>query len=298
MIDTEFLRQLFPRTEEIPLEHRPPAAIHQRRVLINGELRSWQGSCQTVVSPVRFRNTAEVLEQVELGSYPEGSESDADDALAAALLAYDNGRGAWPTMSVAERIDCMHAFTKQMVACKRDVVRLIMWEIGKSLTDSEKEFDRTVAYIQATIEALKELDNSNSRFVLAEGTIGQIRRTPLGVVLCIGPYNYPLNETFATLIPALIMGNTVLFKPPKLGVLLFNPTSRRFRQRFSERRHQYDLRTRCGCCATVAGLGKSQRAHPHRLEQGCRPPQETASENTPVARHPRIGCKERCHRAS
>ena len=63
----------------------------------------------TVVSPVRFRNTAEVLEQVELGSYPEGSESDADDALAAALLAYDNGRGAWPTMSVAERIDCMHA---------------------------------------------------------------------------------------------------------------------------------------------------------------------------------------------
>lgn len=91
MIDTEFLRQLFPRTEEIPLEHR-----HQRRVLINGELRSWQGSCQTVVSPVRFRNTAEVLEQVELGSYPEGSESDADDALAAALLAYDNGRGAWP----------------------------------------------------------------------------------------------------------------------------------------------------------------------------------------------------------
>ena len=74
MIDTEFLRQLFPRTEEIPLEHRPPAAIHQRRVLINGELRSWQGSCQTVVSPVGFRNTAEVLEQVELGSYPEGSE--------------------------------------------------------------------------------------------------------------------------------------------------------------------------------------------------------------------------------
>ena len=79
--------------------------------------------------------TAELLEQVELGSYPEGSESDADDALAAALLAYDNGRGAWPIMSVAERIDCMHGFTKQMVARKRDVVRLIMWEIGKSFTN-------------------------------------------------------------------------------------------------------------------------------------------------------------------
>jgi hypothetical protein len=104
VINAEFLHRLFPRADEIPLEHRPPAAIHQRRLLINGELRIWEGFCQTVLSPVRFRNTAGVLEHVELGSYPEGSESDADDALAAALLAYDDGRGAWPTMSVAERI--------------------------------------------------------------------------------------------------------------------------------------------------------------------------------------------------
>jgi glyceraldehyde-3-phosphate dehydrogenase (NADP+) len=223
VIDTEFLRSLFPTIDEIPLEHRPPTPIHQRCVLVNGELRTWRGPCQTVVSPIRVRNGAGNPEPVELGSYPEGSEQESDDALTAVLSAYDNGRGAWPTMSVAERIGCMQVFTKEMVVRKRDVVRLIMWEIGKSSTDSEKEFDRTVAYIQATIEALKELDNNNSRFVLAEGTIGQIRRTPLGVVLCMGPYNYPLNETFATLIPALIMGNTVLFKPPKLGILLFNP---------------------------------------------------------------------------
>jgi aldehyde dehydrogenase (NAD+) len=65
-----------------------------------------------------------------------------------------------------------------------------------------------------------------------EGTIGQIRRTPLGVVLCMGPYNYPLNETFATLIPALIMGNTMVFKPPKFGVLLFQPVLEAFRTAF------------------------------------------------------------------
>ena len=35
----------------------------------------------------------------------------------------------------------------------------------------------------------------------------------------MGPYNYPLNETFATLIPALLMGNTVVFKPPQYGTL-------------------------------------------------------------------------------
>ena len=62
-----------------------------------------------------------------------------------------------------------------------------------------------------------------------EGIIAQIRRAPLGVVLCMGPFNYPLNETFTTLIPALIMGNTVIVKPPKLGVLLYGPLLKAFR---------------------------------------------------------------------
>ena len=48
----------------------------------------------------------------------------------------------------------------------------------------------------------------------------------------MGPYNYPLNETFTTLIPALIMGNTVVFKPPRLGVLLHRPLLEAFRDSF------------------------------------------------------------------
>jgi aldehyde dehydrogenase (NAD+) len=48
----------------------------------------------------------------------------------------------------------------------------------------------------------------------------------------MGPYNYPLNETFATLIPALIMGNTMVFKPPRHGVLLFYPLLEAFRSAF------------------------------------------------------------------
>src|ERR687889_727967 len=119
-----------------------------------------------------------------------------------------------------------------MIDRRHEVVGLIMWEIGKNLVDSQKEFDRTVEYIRATIDALKDLDNSNSRFIIAKGTIGQIRRTPLGVVLCMGPYNYPLNETFATLIPALLMGNTVVFKPPRFGALLFYPLLEAFQASF------------------------------------------------------------------
>jgi len=231
VIDAEYLKQLFPRENEIPEEHRLTAPVHQRAYLIDGTLRAWNGQSQPVLSPICVRKNSS-LEQVEVGSYPQAGEAEADEALAAAVNAYDSGRGIWPTMSVAERIACMQNFTKQMVARKWEIVSLIMWEIGKSLPDSEKEFDRTVDYIRATIEALKEQDNNNSRFIVVEGTIGQIRRTPLGVVLCMGPYNYPLNETFATLIPALIMGNTVVFKPPKFGALLFYPLLEAFRSAF------------------------------------------------------------------
>jgi glyceraldehyde-3-phosphate dehydrogenase (NADP+) len=107
-----------------------------------------------------------------------------------------------------------------------------MWEIGKPLPEAEKEFDRTMDYIRDTIDALKDLDRVSSRFVIEQGVIGQTRRAPLGVVLCMGPFNYPLNETFTTLIPALIMGNTVVFKPPKLGVLLHQPLLEAFRDSF------------------------------------------------------------------
>ena len=172
--------------------------------------------------------------QLEIGSYPVMGEAQSDEALDAAVAAYDNGRGEWPTMAVADRIDCMQDFLKQMVAQRRPVSQLIMWEIGKSLADSEKEFDRTVDYIRQTLSALKDLDNNSSRFTVVEGTIGQIRRTPLGVVLCMGPYNYPLNETFATLIPALLMGNTVVFKPPQYGTLLFTPLLEAFRSAFPD----------------------------------------------------------------
>jgi glyceraldehyde-3-phosphate dehydrogenase (NADP+) len=231
-IGFENLHQLFPSADDIPEAARLGEPIHQRVSLVDGELKAWDGACKTVLSPVCVRQTSGAVEQVAIGSYPVMGETESDTALDAAVRAYDHGRGEWPTMTVAQRIGCMQDFIRRMVAKRHEVVKLIMWEIGKSLTDSQKEFDRTVSYMQDTISALKEQDNSNSRFAIAEGTIGQIRRTPLGVVLCMGPYNYPLNETFATLIPALLMGNTVVFKPPQYGTLLFYPLLEAFRFAF------------------------------------------------------------------
>ena len=52
-----------------------------------------------------------------------------------------------------------------------------------------------------------------------------VRRAAIGIILALGPYNYPLNETYATIIPALLMGNVVLLKIPTVGGLVHFLTS-------------------------------------------------------------------------
>jgi len=225
------LDSLFPSAENIPETWRLGAPLEQRDYLVNGELKRWDGPLATVRSPVWLREGTEER-QVLLGSAPLLDAETALTALDAAVQAYDKGRGAWPNMRVAERIQHVETFLARMREQRQGVVKLLMWEIGKNLKDSEKEFDRTCDYIVDTINALKDLDRRSSRFELEQGTLGQIRRAPLGVALCMGPFNYPLNETFTTLIPALIMGNTVVFKPAKFGVLLIRPLLEAFRDSF------------------------------------------------------------------
>jgi acyl-CoA reductase-like NAD-dependent aldehyde dehydrogenase len=225
------LAKLFPEESAIPLENRLDHPIHQREMLIDGEMIPWEGTVQEVYSPVYVQTDAG-LQRLLIGSYPLAGQAEADAALEAAVHAFDNGRGEWPTMTTAERIACMEKFIGKMIERKDLIVNLLMYEIGKSMADSIKEFDRTVEYIYNTIDMLKELDRNSSRFRIEQGIIGQIRRSPLGVVLCMGPFNYPLNETYTMLIPALLMGNTILFKPPKHGTLLHYPMLEAFRDSF------------------------------------------------------------------
>ena len=227
----EQVEGIFVTENEIPADYQVTTEIHQREYLSNGEMKQWDGNVHEVYSPICVR-TAEGLKRKLIGTYPVCTEKEAFEALDAAVAAYDNGRGQWPTMSVADRIKCVEKFIAKMMEQKDIVVKLIMWEIGKSYADSVKEFDRTVEYIYATIDALKDIDRDSSRFTIEQGIVAQIRRSPLGVVLCMGPFNYPLNETFTTLIPAIIMGNTLLFKPPKHGTLLHYPLLEAFRECF------------------------------------------------------------------
>ncbi len=224
------LSGIFKEESSIPEEYRIEE-IHQKQYLLNGALVPWDGAVSKIYSPVCIPGK-NGLERKLVGSVPDTTPKQALEALDAAVTAYNNGLGEWPTMSVEGRIKCMQKFVYLMIQQRSIVIKLLMWEIGKTLPDATKEFDRTVDYINDTIDALKDLDRESSRFQEAEGTIAQIRRAPLGVVLSMGPFNYPLNEIFTTLIPALIMGNTILFKLPKHGVLAHYPLLEAFKEAF------------------------------------------------------------------
>lgn len=274
------MKSLFPEAGKIPESADLPAPVEQTEYLINGEIRHWQGDFQPVYSPI-FQSNEETHGRY-IGKYPLMDREESMKALDAAVAAFDSGKGEWPSMTVEQRIHCMRNFVILMKDQRDLTIRLLMWEIGKNLKDSEKEFDRTLDYINDTIEALKNLDRDSSRFVITQQIIGQIRRAPLGVALCMGPFNYPLNETFTTLIPALIMGNTVIFKPPKLGVLLHAPLLKAFCEAFPKgvvntvygdgqkiigplmESGKIDVLAFIGT-SRVADLLKKQHPQPHRL---------------------------------
>ncbi|MBI5498085.1 MAG: aldehyde dehydrogenase family protein [Deltaproteobacteria bacterium] len=221
------LAEMFPRRDSIPAEHDFPAGggtyAGGRQYLVDGEVRTWSGAVEDVSSPVCLRADGGAPARRVLGPAAQLTRDEALAALAAADRAWDKGRGKWPTMRVQDRIHAVQAFTRAMQGVREECVRLLMWEIGKTRADSEKEFDRTVQYVDDTVEALKEVERTASRFSRQGGVLAQIRRAPLGVTLCMGPFNYPLNETFTTLIPALIMGNPVVVKLPRFGALCQAP---------------------------------------------------------------------------
>ncbi|WP_298763408.1 NADP-dependent glyceraldehyde-3-phosphate dehydrogenase [uncultured Polaribacter sp.] len=215
--------------KQIPDTYKITTPLNQNTYLVGGELKKWTGETAAVYSTI---SSTEKYKPTLLGTVPNLTGEEGIDALNAAVKAYDRGQGLWPTMRVEDRIVAMEKFAAQMKTKRAAIVKLLMWEIGKSLPDSEKEFDRTVEYIYDTIEDYKKMDRDSAKFEKHSGVYAHIKRGPLGVVLCLGPYNYPLNETFALLIPALIMGNTTVFKPAKHGVLLLSPLLEAFQNSF------------------------------------------------------------------
>lgn len=186
--------------------------------LIGGEIAEWSGPSLPVYSPIG-KTSLESRDGVYLGAAAQLDQGEAMRALGAAQQAYRSGTGRWALMTVQERIAAMRLFLDRLGDIEQRFVCMEMWETAKPYPACKDEFNRTVKYIEASISFLEENINSSGRLSRINDYVSILRRTPLGVVLCMGPFNYPLNETFAMLAPALLMGNTAVVKPPRFGCL-------------------------------------------------------------------------------
>jgi glyceraldehyde-3-phosphate dehydrogenase (NADP+) len=184
-------------------------AVDGSAYLVDGQIRRWTGPTTHIASPL----------QVPLGNLAALDAPAVLVALAAAKKAWNQGLGAWPTSHPNERIAAMEQFVAGMRTKVKELSTMLCFEIAKPLRDAEKEITRTIEYIDLTIAAYKEMEEQSNIIRKADGFMAQIRRSPLGVCLVMGPYNYPINETFCLLVPALLLGNTVLIKGARFGAL-------------------------------------------------------------------------------
>ena len=213
-------------------QYDAPQPVNWEHYLINGRLEKWDGAFEEVYSPMGAVRDDGTVEKVYLGRSPLLSADKGQAALDAARQAYAAGRGEWPTASAETRLEAMEKFLARFKELREEVSTMLMWEIAKNRQTAYKEFDRTAQYMEDTLTEYKRMHQEGSHVSAKDGIISQTRRGPLGVVLCLGPYNYPLNETFCLLVPALLMGNAVIFKPAKYGVLLLTPLVKAFQECF------------------------------------------------------------------
>eukprot|EP01039_Chlorochromonas_danica_P009925 gene9925-10975_t len=190
------------------------------KTLINGEVKDYEGKVVNVTSPLIDLSTQKPF---LISRVADMQEDDLTAVLDSARNAWQGGQGQWPLTSFEERILAIENAIESIRSHRDAIVNILSWEIAKTTTDACTEFDRTLLFIKETIKVLKQelssSSSSSSTWQSIEGIIVKIRRAAIGIMLCLGPSNYPLNETYATLIPALLMGNIVIMKLPTVGGL-------------------------------------------------------------------------------
>ncbi|ABL99833.1 succinylglutamate-semialdehyde dehydrogenase [Shewanella amazonensis] len=133
-----------------------------------------------------------------------------DTAVKAARSAFYN----WSAMPLAERLAIIEAFGAQLGEHSEAMARLIAEETGKALWESRTEVAAMTGKIAISIRAHSERTGTVENPM--PGARAFIRHKPHGVVAVFGPYNFPGHLPNGHIVPALIAGNTVLFKPSEL----------------------------------------------------------------------------------
>src|SRR5579871_2011298 len=147
-------------------------------------------------------------DQSLVGELAVSTPQDISHAVARARKAFDT----WQFTSIEDRIGYIKKFRELLVLHKEELAKLITQEMGKPLNQAQAEIDMELPYIDYYIE--KGAENLGKEVVHKENsTIFTTTCEPYGVCVCIAPWNFPVIMFDSGIIPALIAGNTVVFKP-------------------------------------------------------------------------------------
>ena len=119
---------------------------------------------------------------------------------------------AWAAHSVAYRIEAVRRFANVVRKRENEFAELISKETGKPFWEARTEVAAVVNKVEISIEAYAER-TPQRKLEAALGNRIAVRHKPHGVLAVLGPYNFPVHLPNGHIVPALIAGNTVVFKP-------------------------------------------------------------------------------------
>ncbi|HEL0045150.1 TPA: NADP-dependent glyceraldehyde-3-phosphate dehydrogenase [Streptococcus equi subsp. zooepidemicus] len=153
----------------------------------------------------------------ELGSVPAMSREEVDQVYASARAALAD----WRALSYVERTAYLHKAADILVRDAEKIGAVLSKEVAKGYKAAVSEVIRTAEIINyAAEEGLRmegEVLEGGSFEAASKKKIAIVRREPVGLVLAISPFNYPINLAGSKIAPALIAGNVVALKPPTQG---------------------------------------------------------------------------------
>src|SRR5687767_640323 len=148
-----------------------------------------------------------------------GAVGDAASEVAVARSA----AGAWAAHSLAYRTEAVRRFANVVRKRENDFATLIARETGKPFWEARTEVAAVINKVQISIDAYSER-TPQRRLEAALGNKVAVRHKPHGVLAVLGPYNFPAHLPNGHIVPALIAGNAVVFKPsektPATGAML------------------------------------------------------------------------------
>jgi glyceraldehyde-3-phosphate dehydrogenase (NADP+) len=129
----------------------------------------------------------------------------------------------WGKIETWKRVDLMHQAARNVEEVKDELVGLLVAEVGKPVSQARGEVERTVELIDYYAEEARRMFGesiwSDSWPGYKKEKFAIVERVPIGVVLAITPFNYPVNETAPKLVAALVTGNSVVLKPSTQGAI-------------------------------------------------------------------------------